>query len=59
LFCALRRAALDKKVVAEGIELVAQLGCHEGQGYYFSRPVNSDAIRAYLQTPQTKKRRVA
>jgi len=58
-------AALNKKVVAEGIEtkeemdLVTQLGCHEGQGYYFSRPINSDAIRNYLQASQTKKRRVA
>jgi diguanylate cyclase (GGDEF)-like protein len=58
-------AALDKKVVAEGIEtkeemeLVAALGCHEGQGYYFSRPVNADAIRSYLRASLAKKRRVA
>jgi EAL domain-containing protein (putative c-di-GMP-specific phosphodiesterase class I) len=52
-------------VVAESIDtkeemdLVTQLGCLEGQGYYFSRPINSDAIRTYLQASQTKKRRVA
>jgi predicted dehydrogenase len=58
------RRRAQPKVVAEDIEtkeqmdLVTQLGCHEGQGYYFSRPINSDAIRTYLQTSQTKKRRV-
>jgi EAL domain-containing protein (putative c-di-GMP-specific phosphodiesterase class I) len=58
-------AALNKKVVAEGIEtkqemdIVASLGCHEGQGYYFSRPINADAIRTYLKAARPKKRRVA
>ncbi len=57
--------ALDKKVVAEGIEskeqveLVAALGCHEGQGYHFSRPINAEAIRSYLQAPVGGGRHVA
>ena len=48
-------AALKKTVVAEGIEtkeqmqLVAALGCHEGQGYYFARPMSGDAIRERLR----------
>jgi diguanylate cyclase (GGDEF)-like protein/PAS domain S-box-containing protein len=41
-------------VVAEGVETEAQLlgldamGCHEAQGYYFSRPVSGDNILQYL-----------
>jgi diguanylate cyclase (GGDEF)-like protein len=41
-------------VVAEGVETEEQLlslgamGCHEAQGYYFSRPVSGDAILQYL-----------
>ncbi len=41
-------------VVAEGVETEEQLlrlgamGCHEAQGYYFSRPVSGDGILAYL-----------
>ena len=41
-------------VVAEGVETEAQLlgldamGCHEAQGYYFSRPVSGDSILQYL-----------
>ncbi len=46
--------SLDLKVVAEGVETEAQLdylrrhGCDEVQGYYFSRPVASDAFRKLL-----------
>jgi EAL domain-containing protein (putative c-di-GMP-specific phosphodiesterase class I) len=41
-------------VVAEGVETEEQLlelatmGCHEAQGYYFSRPVSMDEILRYL-----------
>lgn len=42
------------RVVAEGIEeayqqeILTGLGCHYGQGYYFSRPVNADEITMQL-----------
>jgi EAL domain-containing protein (putative c-di-GMP-specific phosphodiesterase class I) len=41
-------------VVAEGVETEEQLfrldamGCHEVQGYYFSRPISGDDILQYL-----------
>jgi len=50
-------ASLDKIVVAEGIETLAQmkmvkeLGVHEGQGFLFGRPMKSEAIRAWLKAP--------
>ena len=50
-------AGLDMVVVAEGIEteeqmkLVMAQGVNEGQGYLFSRPMKSDAIRAWLKSP--------
>ena len=46
--------ALGMRVVAEGIEsrrqmqLLQTLGCDEGQGFYFSRPVAPEAHRAPL-----------
>ena len=46
--------ALGKSLVAEGIETEAQLrmlrelGCEEGQGYYFSRPLSAEAITPML-----------
>jgi EAL domain-containing protein (putative c-di-GMP-specific phosphodiesterase class I) len=46
--------ALGKSVVAEGIENERQLaglrelGCQSGQGFYFSRPLPPDAVRAWL-----------
>jgi diguanylate cyclase (GGDEF)-like protein len=49
-------AALDKTVVAEGIEteeqmkLVTAQGCHEGQGFFFGHPMTGDAIRTRLTT---------
>ena len=58
-------AGLDKIVVAEGIEteaqrdLVIQQGVHEGQGYLFSKPVTSDAIRACIESIGSKKKMVA
>ena len=45
---------LGIEVVAEGIETVAQLeklralGCTNGQGYLFSRPIDSDAAERFL-----------
>jgi EAL domain-containing protein (putative c-di-GMP-specific phosphodiesterase class I) len=47
---------LDLRVVAEGIETAAQLsllrerGCHHGQGYFFSRPLDFDAVTTLLAT---------
>ena len=58
-------ASLDKIVVAEGIEteeqmmLVRAQGCHEGQGYFFSRPMSGEAVRARLEGPTAKPQLVA
>jgi EAL domain-containing protein (putative c-di-GMP-specific phosphodiesterase class I) len=44
-------------VVAEGIEdeatmlRLAELGCHLGQGYWFSRPVPAEALAQWLEAP--------
>jgi diguanylate cyclase (GGDEF)-like protein len=57
--------ALDKTVVAEGIEtkeqmqLIASLGCHEGQGWLFGRPMTGEAILARLEAEAVQARRVA
>ena len=46
--------ALDMKVTAEGVEETTQMeflrqaGCHEMQGYLFSRPVTADAFARLL-----------
>jgi diguanylate cyclase (GGDEF)-like protein len=46
--------ALNKKVVAEGIErpqqlaILQRLGCHQGQGYLFARPMDEQAMSAFL-----------
>jgi len=43
--------SLDMEVVAEGIErraqvdILASLGCHLGQGYYFARPLTPEQFR--------------
>jgi EAL domain-containing protein (putative c-di-GMP-specific phosphodiesterase class I) len=45
---------LGLTVVAEGIETPAQLhavrrlGCRQGQGYYFARPLPGEAVRALV-----------
>jgi diguanylate cyclase (GGDEF)-like protein/PAS domain S-box-containing protein len=47
--------ALGMKVTAEGVEDVRQMeflkqaGCHEMQGYLFSRPLNADAFERLLR----------
>jgi diguanylate cyclase (GGDEF)-like protein/PAS domain S-box-containing protein len=46
---------LELEVVAEGIETAAQLerlrslGCRAGQGYLFSRPIDSESAEAFLE----------
>jgi len=48
-------ASLGMSTVVEGIEtdaqadLVRQLGCDKGQGYLFSRPLEAQALSAWLQ----------
>jgi diguanylate cyclase (GGDEF)-like protein/PAS domain S-box-containing protein len=48
---------LKLDVVAEGVETESQLlqlrnlGCHFGQGYYFSRPMNAEAAGVLLNDP--------
>jgi EAL domain-containing protein (putative c-di-GMP-specific phosphodiesterase class I) len=51
-----KKLGLD--VIAEGIEdlataeLLRAMGCHEGQGYYYGRPVPADEFaRTFLQVP--------
>ncbi len=45
---------LDKSVVAEGVEThsqqkqLAELGCEQAQGYFFSRPLSADKAEALL-----------
>lgn len=53
---------LQVRVVAEGVETQGQLaflrkwGCPEGQGYYFSRPVNAREFTDLLRRSATKSR---
>jgi predicted signal transduction protein with EAL and GGDEF domain len=48
---------LGLKVVAEGVEndasrqMLAEFGCDEVQGYYYSRPIPADAITQFLIEP--------
>jgi EAL domain-containing protein (putative c-di-GMP-specific phosphodiesterase class I) len=47
-------SALDLQVIAEGVEDVGQVGrlraldCRYAQGYYFSRPLDAEAMTKYL-----------
>ncbi len=47
-------AETDIKIVAEGIETtsqlaaLAELGCHFGQGYLFSRPMQADKVLDFI-----------
>ena len=49
--------SLGMRTVAEGIEtaaqaaVVTQLGCNKGQGYFFSRPLASEALVEWLGLP--------
>jgi diguanylate cyclase (GGDEF)-like protein/PAS domain S-box-containing protein len=53
--------ALGMRIIAEGVErqtqvdLLRDLGCDEAQGYYFSRPLASDAIEAFLSRVRGKR----
>lgn len=53
--------SLNFDVIAEGVELTHQLEqmkeleCQLGQGYLFSKPMESDAIEAWMQTEERKK----
>lgn len=46
---------LELRVVAEGVEThdhlkrLIQMGCHIGQGYFFSRPLGADKFQHWLQ----------
>ena len=50
---------LGYRVVAEGIEtqeaydILQDWGCDEGQGYFMSKPVAAEDIRAWERTSQT------
>jgi EAL domain-containing protein (putative c-di-GMP-specific phosphodiesterase class I) len=50
---------LGMRVLAEGIEteeqarLLRDLGCHEGQGWLYARPMPSDALEEWLRTQRT------
>ncbi len=51
---------LGMDVVAEGIEtheqraLLEKLGCHYGQGYLFSPPLDAESMEKLLATPETR-----
>ena len=50
--------SLQLELIAEGIEqasqaeLLTRLGCHEGQGYWFSKPLELPALLAFMQAPR-------
>jgi len=47
--------SLGITTIAEGVETVEQIrflkaqGCHEAQGYYFSRPLTADRFEHYMR----------
>ncbi|MCI4410065.1 MAG: EAL domain-containing protein [Thiotrichales bacterium] len=50
--------SMELTVIAEGIEtqaqqaMLAEMGCEQGQGYHFSRPLSADALVAFMTTSQ-------
>ncbi|MCJ8204905.1 GGDEF domain-containing phosphodiesterase [Pseudomonas sp. RGM2987] len=53
--------SLGMQVIAEGVETVEQEayiiaeGCHEGQGYYYSKPLPARELSAYLKQAERSK----
>jgi len=51
---------LHLKTIAEGVEteeqstILANLGCDEMQGYFFSKPLSTDALESFLSGRQSK-----
>ena len=51
---------LELRVVAEGVETrehlkrLIQMGCHIGQGYFFSRPLGADKFQSWLQNREAE-----
>jgi EAL domain-containing protein (putative c-di-GMP-specific phosphodiesterase class I) len=51
--------SLGKQVIAEGVEtgeqlaLLRSLGCEYGQGYFFSKPLETDAVGKLLADART------
>jgi diguanylate cyclase (GGDEF)-like protein len=47
--------SLNQRVIAEGVETAGQLSflrvhqCHEGQGFYFSKPLCADDLTVFMQ----------
>ncbi|MFD2618423.1 MULTISPECIES: sensor domain-containing protein [Terrilactibacillus] len=55
---------LNHRVIAEGIETKEQLdylkqqNCHEGQGFYWSKPINADRFQKYIEDFKTMKLKI-
>ena len=53
--------SLDMRLIAEGIDrdehvaILRLLGCHEGQGFLFSKPVPEAEFRQFLETPAPRR----
>ena len=54
--------SLNMQVIAEGVESAEQeayitaLGCNEGQGYYYSRPLSASAFDDWIRSYNTSRR---
>ena len=54
--------SIGLKVTAEGVEspdqafFLRDLGCHEGQGYLYSKPLSSGDMGQYLQGEQQRQK---
>ncbi|WP_152044490.1 bifunctional diguanylate cyclase/phosphodiesterase [Aureimonas psammosilenae] len=54
--------AMDMEIVAEGVEtnleatILQALGCHQLQGYFFSRPLSAAQLEEYMQTHERLER---